>query len=148
MDVAEALPGPGRANGEGVEGVLVAHVEDRALLEDPAADVQGQRLEHGHVEIRLRQVLEPLLRPPEIRARSLREHETDVEIRPGGGVSTRAAPEEEHRQHVGIVLGASDEAGAIERLGLGPRLVAGSRENLKVTFPEDLAIAEAILGQQ
>jgi len=39
----------------------------------------------------------------------------------------------------------TDEAGAIEALGLRPRLVLGSRENLKVTYPEDLAIAEAIL---
>ena len=39
----------------------------------------------------------------------------------------------------------TDEAAAIEQLGLRPRVVAGSRENLKVTYPEDLAIAEAIL---
>ncbi len=39
----------------------------------------------------------------------------------------------------------TDEAGAVEQLGLKPRLVAGSRENIKVTFPEDLKIAEAIL---
>jgi 2-C-methyl-D-erythritol 4-phosphate cytidylyltransferase len=41
----------------------------------------------------------------------------------------------------------TDEASAIEQLGLQPRLVTGSRENLKVTFPEDLAIAEATLGR-
>ena len=39
----------------------------------------------------------------------------------------------------------TDEAGAIEQLGLRPRLVAGSRENIKVTYAEDLAIAEGIL---
>jgi 2-C-methyl-D-erythritol 4-phosphate cytidylyltransferase len=39
----------------------------------------------------------------------------------------------------------TDEASAIEQLGLKPRLVAGSRANLKVTFPEDLAIAETML---
>jgi 2-C-methyl-D-erythritol 4-phosphate cytidylyltransferase len=39
----------------------------------------------------------------------------------------------------------TDEASAVEQLGLKPRLVTGSRENLKVTWPEDLAIAEAIL---
>ena len=42
----------------------------------------------------------------------------------------------------------TDEASAVESLGLRPRLVAGSRENIKVTFPEDLAIAEAILSKQ
>lgn len=40
----------------------------------------------------------------------------------------------------------TDEAAAVERLGLRPRLVAGSRENLKVTWPQDLAIAAAILA--
>jgi 2-C-methyl-D-erythritol 4-phosphate cytidylyltransferase len=39
----------------------------------------------------------------------------------------------------------TDEAGAIEKMGLKPRLVAGSRDNLKVTYPEDIVIAEAIL---
>ena len=40
---------------------------------------------------------------------------------------------------------ATDEAAAVEQLGLMPRLVLGSRENLKITYPQDLAIAEAIL---
>ena len=42
----------------------------------------------------------------------------------------------------------TDEASAIEQLGLRPRLVTGSRENLKVTFAEDLAIAAAILERR
>ena len=40
----------------------------------------------------------------------------------------------------------TDEESEIEQMGLKPRLVAGSRRNLKVTWPEDLAIAEAILA--
>jgi len=43
---------------------------------------------------------------------------------------------------------ATDESSAVERLGLSPRLVPGSRENLKVTYPEDLAIAESILARR
>jgi len=39
----------------------------------------------------------------------------------------------------------TDEASAIERQGLRPRLVAGSPLNVKVTRPGDLAIAEAAL---
>ncbi|MDB5842697.1 MAG: 2-C-methyl-D-erythritol 4-phosphate cytidylyltransferase [Polaromonas sp.] len=39
----------------------------------------------------------------------------------------------------------TDESGAIELLGLAPRLVAGSAQNFKVTYPEDFALAEAIL---
>jgi len=42
--------------------------------------------------------------------------------------------------------GATDEASAVEAMGLKPRLVPGSRENIKVTYPEDIAIAEAILA--
>jgi 2-C-methyl-D-erythritol 4-phosphate cytidylyltransferase len=40
----------------------------------------------------------------------------------------------------------TDEAAAIELLGLRPRLVRGRSDNLKVTHPEDLALAGAILG--
>lgn len=40
---------------------------------------------------------------------------------------------------------STDEAGAVERLGLAPKLVAGSPENLKVTHPADFASAEVIL---
>ena len=42
----------------------------------------------------------------------------------------------------------TDEASAVEQMGLKPRLVTGSRENLKVTFAEDLAIAETFLGRR
>lgn len=39
----------------------------------------------------------------------------------------------------------TDEASAIEALGLAPRLVAADASNLKVTFPFDLQLAEWIL---
>lgn len=39
----------------------------------------------------------------------------------------------------------TDDAGAIEALGLHPRLVPGDARNLKVTYPQDLALAEMIL---
>ncbi|WP_112176386.1 2-C-methyl-D-erythritol 4-phosphate cytidylyltransferase [Paraburkholderia unamae] len=41
----------------------------------------------------------------------------------------------------------TDEASAIEWLGHKPRLVQGSLRNFKVTYPEDFALAEAILRQ-
>lgn len=40
----------------------------------------------------------------------------------------------------------TDEAQAVEALGLQPRLVAGQLRNLKVTYPQDLALAEAIIA--
>jgi 2-C-methyl-D-erythritol 4-phosphate cytidylyltransferase len=56
---------------------------------------------------------------------------------------------------IGILLDAlergsdtvTDEASAIEALGLAPLLVAGSAHNFKLTFPEDFALAEAVLGR-
>ncbi len=42
----------------------------------------------------------------------------------------------------------TDEASAVERLGARPRLVRGSEGNLKVTYPEDLPLAEFWLGEQ
>ena len=41
---------------------------------------------------------------------------------------------------------ATDEAMAVERLGLHPALVEGREDNLKVTTPADLALAEFLLG--
>src|SRR5690606_22943394 len=40
----------------------------------------------------------------------------------------------------------TDEASAIEMLGHQPRLVRGAYENIKVTWPEDFALAERLLS--
>jgi 2-C-methyl-D-erythritol 4-phosphate cytidylyltransferase len=42
----------------------------------------------------------------------------------------------------------TDESSAMERAGHAPRLVLGGTSNLKVTTPEDLVLARAILGEQ
>ena len=42
----------------------------------------------------------------------------------------------------------TDEAQAVEALGLKPRLVQGSPANIKVTYPEDLELAAAILASR
>jgi 2-C-methyl-D-erythritol 4-phosphate cytidylyltransferase len=39
----------------------------------------------------------------------------------------------------------TDESSAIERLGLAPKLVAGSAQNFKVTYAQDFALAQAVL---
>ncbi|MDE2618398.1 MAG: 2-C-methyl-D-erythritol 4-phosphate cytidylyltransferase [Burkholderiales bacterium] len=46
-------------------------------------------------------------------------------------------------QQAGVEV--TDESSAIEALGLAPRLVRGSAQNFKVTYPEDFALAEAVL---
>jgi len=40
----------------------------------------------------------------------------------------------------------TDESSAMEFVGLAPKLVAGSAQNFKVTYPEDFALAEAVLN--
>lgn len=41
----------------------------------------------------------------------------------------------------------TDEAAAVEALGLAPRLVPGDERNIKVTFPADLALAASYLAE-
>ena len=45
-------------------------------------------------------------------------------------------------------ISPTDEAGAIEHLGLQAEIVKGHSDNLKITHGADLALAEAILGYQ
>lgn len=45
-------------------------------------------------------------------------------------------------------LAVSDEASAMELLGSRPALVAGHTDNIKITRPEDLSLAEFFLRQQ
>ena len=42
----------------------------------------------------------------------------------------------------------TDESAAIERLGYTPQVVEGSRDNIKITRSEDMAIAAAIMTYQ
>ena len=42
----------------------------------------------------------------------------------------------------------TDEASAVEALGESPQLVSGRRDNLKITHPDDLALAAAIMAAQ
>lgn len=41
--------------------------------------------------------------------------------------------------------GVTDESSAIESMGLKPKLVEAGAQNFKVTYPEDFAMAEAVL---
>ncbi len=43
---------------------------------------------------------------------------------------------------------ATDEASAMEALGHRPRLVPGGAQNFKVTYPDDFALAAAVLAQR
>jgi 2-C-methyl-D-erythritol 4-phosphate cytidylyltransferase len=42
----------------------------------------------------------------------------------------------------------TDEAQAVERAGFHPRLLAGRRDNIKITVPQDLPLAECLLAAQ
>ncbi len=57
----------------------------------------------------------------------------------------RALLEQAHQEAARGGFRATDDASLVERLGHPVRLVPGTPANLKVTFPEDLALAEAVL---
>ena len=42
----------------------------------------------------------------------------------------------------------TDEASAMEAMGLSPLLVPGNAQNFKVTYPEDFALAAAVLNSR
>lgn len=44
-------------------------------------------------------------------------------------------------------VAVTDEASAMERSGVQPWLVEGREDNLKVTTPADLALAEYLIGR-
>ena len=48
--------------------------------------------------------------------------------------------------HAGAAV--TDEASAMESMGLRPKLVPGSAQNFKVTYPDDFALAAAVLSQR
>jgi 2-C-methyl-D-erythritol 4-phosphate cytidylyltransferase len=50
-------------------------------------------------------------------------------------------------QALGAAGEVTDEAAAVEAIGLAPRLVAGSARNLKVTYPEEVAVAAALIAE-
>ncbi len=49
-------------------------------------------------------------------------------------------------EHAGAAV--TDEASAMEAMGLSPLLVPGNAQNFKVTYPEDFALAAAILNSR
>lgn len=46
------------------------------------------------------------------------------------------------------IAAVTDESSAVEQTGVKPKLVQGSAGNFKVTYPEDLALAELILKER
>lgn len=56
--------------------------------------------------------------------------------------------EEALRQARAVGRVASDEAGLLEAAGFPVRLVPGERANIKITVPEDLELAEAIMARR
>jgi 2-C-methyl-D-erythritol 4-phosphate cytidylyltransferase len=105
---------------------LVANNEAGGLLAEPLADTLKRADESGHV---LR--TEP--RERLWRAQTPQMFRYDLLIR---ALSS------------GTGEGVTDEASAVERLGLHPLLVRSGATNLKVTYGEDLRLAELILNSQ
>ncbi|HKQ24208.1 MAG TPA: 2-C-methyl-D-erythritol 4-phosphate cytidylyltransferase [Burkholderiales bacterium] len=104
----------------------VADNEAGGLLAEPLADTLKRADESGHV---LR--TEP--RERLWRAQTPQMFRYDVLVR---------------ALSAGTLEDLTDEASAVERLGLSPFLVKSDATNLKVTYAEDLHLAEAILNNR
>ena len=52
-----------------------------------------------------------------------------------------------HQQAIEMGIAGTDDAFLVERLGYPVKIVSGDYSNIKITTPEDLIIAEAIIGQ-
>lgn len=101
---------------------------DGALLGLPLADtVKRVNLAHEVVETVPRESLWRALTPQMFRPRALRDA---LECAARDGVTV------------------TDEASAIERAGGRPLMVAGQADNIKITVPGDIALAELYLQQQ
>ena len=58
-----------------------------------------------------------------------------------------ASLKEAHRRAEDENYTGTDESSLVERYGGVVRIVRGHRDNLKITFPEDLALAEAMIAR-
>lgn len=115
-------------SGEDIEGLLATLVDNPVggLLATPLVDTVKQVAADGAVDATLdRRLLWRALTPQVFRF----------------AVLDRAL-----RQAHANRLNVTDEASAVEALGLRPQVVQGRSDNIKVTVPEDLALAGWFLG--
>ena len=105
----------------------VANHADGGLLALPVADTLKREQDGCSVETVDRSRLWRALTPQYFPATRLRD-----------------ALEQCQRDSVAV----TDEASAMEHIGAHPRLVAGHADNIKITFPSDLQLAEALYRQQ
>ena len=80
----------------------------------------------------------------QIRCRTVDRRELWIALTPQ--VFRRELLQQAYAKHRGRA--ATDDAQMVERLGHHVSLVHGSAENIKITLPEDLSIAEAIIARQ
>jgi 2-C-methyl-D-erythritol 4-phosphate cytidylyltransferase len=107
------------------EGLAAARETGAAVCGLPAQDTVKRVDEEGHVLRTLDRRRLWLVQTPQV-------FQYDI---------LRAAYERSRRP-------ATDDAALVERLGVKVRVYLGSPRNLKVTTPEDLALAEALLKSQ
>lgn len=111
---------------EDIERVVAAAEPAGALLASPLADTLKRADIDGRVDVTVpRADLWRALTPQVFRLGRLR-----TALRAAGG------------------LNVTDEAAAVEQLGDRPRLVAGAGDNIKITLPADMALAEMFLQRQ
>ena len=111
-----------------IERLLAAAGEDGAILAQPSTDTLKQADDDGRIAATLERASIWRAQTPQLFSVGLLRRALDEALAAGVDVT--------------------DEASAVERLGARPVLVEGSADNLKVTQPADLALAEFHLMRQ
>lgn len=80
------------------------------------------------------------------------ENERIMRTEPREGLWQAQTPQMFRHGVLAHALGAAgdvtDEAAAVEAMGLAPRLVLGTARNLKVTYPDEVAVAAALIAHE
>ena len=107
------------------EGLVAAAATGAAVAAVPAKDTVKVVSEDGHVIETLERGNLVMAQTPQVFRRDLLE-----------------------RAHAEVSDDATDDAAMMERLGIGVEVFEGDYANIKVTTPEDLAVAEALLASR
>ena len=157
-DKIEALFAGGASRGESVANALalLAHraaADDWILVHDAARPCIAPRLVEQFLDEVGDDPVGGLLAMP--LADTLKRAEDSMRVGetiPREGLWRAQTPQmfryEVLRRGLARMPGATDESQAVESLGQMPRIVQGENANLKVTFADDLPLAEMILARQ
>lgn len=129
-----------------------AHADDWVLVHDAARCLLQPAWVDALIDACLDDAVGGLLAQP--LADTLKQADDDLRVRASVDRRGKWAAQTPQMFRLGLLRralaaageGVTDEAGAVEALGLAPRLVAAPAENFKLTWAPDFALAERLLA--